>query len=154
MIKSWVTAAAVVLIAVALSGCSAPVRSFQIYEYQCCSAADIETIYSPGQTVALHWTPHRVTRDSPRVPSESTISVKLYGPYSSVSSIKGSPTTPTGSPLAIAKPLHPSVTVAQRGLSSDLPIPADARPGYYSVVITTTWSPGNSDEGSAIIQVK
>jgi hypothetical protein len=154
MVKSFVAAAAVVSIAAALSGCSSPVRGFRIYEYQCCSAADVDTIYSPGQIVALHWAPHPVTAESPRMPSNPTISAKLYGPYASVNSIKGSATTPPGMPLAIAKVLHPSVAVAQTSLSSDLLIPADAAPGYYSVVMTTTSSSGNSAGGATIIQVK
>jgi hypothetical protein len=154
MIKSFVAVAAAVSIAAALSGCSSPVRTFRTYEYQCCSAADVETIYSPGQIVALHWAPHRVTTESLRMPSAPTMSVKLYGPYASVNSIKGSATTPTGKPLAIAKVLHPSVTVAQTRLSSELLIPADAAPGYYSVVTTTISSSGNSAEGATIIQVK
>lgn len=154
MIKPWFAAAVAVSIAAALSGCSSPARSFQIYEYQCCSAADIDTIYSPGQVVALRWTPHRVTADSPRVPSDPTISVKFYGPYVSASSIKGSTTTPLGKPLAIAKLLHPSVTVAQKNLSSDVLIPTDATPGYYSVITITNWPSGSSDGGATIVQVK
>jgi hypothetical protein len=154
MIKFWVAAAAAVSIAAALAGCSSPVQRFQIYEYQCCSAADIDAHYSPGQIVVLHWTPHRVRTESSRMPSDPTISVKLYGPYASVNSIKGSASTPPGNPVAIAKPLHPSVSVAQTSLSSDLLIPAGAAPGYYSVVMTTTSSPGNSSEGATIIQVK
>jgi hypothetical protein len=154
MIKSFVAVAAAVTIAAALSGCSSPVRSFRIYEYQCCSAADVETIYSPGQIVALHWAPHRVATESLHMPSGPTISAKLYGPYATVKSIKGSATSPRGKPLAIAKMLHPSVAVAQTSLSSNLLIPADAAPGYYSVVTTTTSSPGNSAEGATIIRVK
>jgi hypothetical protein len=154
MIKSFVAVAAAVSIAAALSGCSSPARSFRIYEYQCCSAADVDTIYSPGQIVVLHWAPHRVTTESLRMPSGPTISAKLYGPYTSVKSIKGSATTPPGKPLATAKVLHPSVTVAQTSLSSDLLIPADAAPGYYSVVTNTTSSPGTSAGGATIIQVK
>jgi hypothetical protein len=153
MIKSFVAVAVAVSIGVALSGCSSPTRTFRTYEYQCCSAADVETIYSPGQIVALHWAPHRVTTESLHMPSTPTISVKLYGPYASVNSLKGSATTP-GKPLAIAKVLHPSVTVAQTSLSSDLLIPADAAPGYYSVVTTTTLSSGTTAGGASIIQVK
>jgi hypothetical protein len=154
MAKFWVAAAAAISIAAALSGCSSPARSFRIYEYQCCSAADIDTNYSPGQIVALHWTAHRVTTDSSRVPSDPTISVKLYGPYASVNSIKGTAGTPTGKPLVIAKLLRPSVRVAEKNLRSDVLIPADATPGYYSVVMTTKWSSGSLDEGARIIQVK
>jgi hypothetical protein len=154
MVKFWLAAVAAISIAAALSGCSSPARSFQIYEYQCCSATDIDTVYSPGQVVALHWTPYRVTTDSPRMPSDPTISVKLYGPYVSVSSIKGSTAAPPGKPLAIAKLLHPSVSVVEKNLSSDVLIPADATPGYYSVVMTTKWSSGNSDGGATIIQIK
>jgi hypothetical protein len=154
MIKSFVAVAAAVSVAAALSGCSSPVRTFRTYDHQCCSAAAVDTIYSPGQIVALHWAPHRVTTESPSMPTDPTISVKLYGPYPSVKSIKGPSTTSPGKPLAIAKLLHPSVAVAQTGLSSDLLIPADAAPGYYSVVTTTTSSSGNSAGGATIIQVK
>jgi hypothetical protein len=154
MIKSFVAMAAMVSIAAALSGCSSPVRTFRTYEYQCCSASDVEMIYSPGQIVALHWAPHRVTTESLHMPSAPTISAKLYGPYASVNSLKGSVTASPGKPLAIAKVLHPSVTAAQTSLSSELLIPADAAPGYYSVVTTTTSSSGNSAGGASVIQVK
>ena len=155
MIKPSVSAATAIAISIAvfLTGCSSPARRYQVYEYQCCSAADIDPIYTPGQTVALHWTPHRVTMIAPVMPSNPTISANLYGPYPSVSSIKASATSPPGKPFATAKLLRPSIAVAQRGLSSDLPIPIDAASGYYSVVMTTTWSKGYSTGGSWIIQV-
>lgn len=92
--------------------------------------------------------------NSPRMPSDPAIWVELYGPYASVNSIKGSATSPPGNPLVIAKLLRPSVAVAQTRLGSDLRIPADAAPGYHSVVTTTTWSTGSSAGGSSIIQVK
>jgi len=156
MIKPWVSACAVVAISIVvlLTGCSSPLRNHQVYEYQCCSATDIDTIYTPGQTVALHWTPHRTTVIAPVRPSDPSISATLYGPYPSVSSIKDSATSPPGKPFATAKLLRPSIAAAQRNLSSDLPIPSDAAPGYYRVDMTTTWSKGNFTSGSSIIQIR
>lgn len=156
MIKPWVSAGAAMAISIGvlLTGCATPLRTYQVHEYQCCSAADIDTIYSPGQTVSLHWTPHRVSVTAPVMPSGPTISANLYGPYASVSSLKVPSTGPPGKPFATAKLLRPSIAIAQRSLSSDLPIPTDAAPGYYRVDTTTTWSKGNSTSGSSIIQVR
>ena len=156
MIKPWVSAATAIAISISafLTGCSSPARSHQVFEYQCCSATDIDTIYTPGQTVALHWTPHRAAMIAPVMPSNPTISANLYGPYPSVSSIKASATSPPGRPFVTAKLLRPSIAVAQRSFSSDLLIPIDAASGYYSVVTTTTWSKGNSTAGSSIIQIR
>lgn len=156
MIKPLVSAATAIVISIAvfLTGCASPAQSYQVYDYQCCSATDIDTIYTPGQTVALHWTPHRVTMTAPVMPSNPTISANLYGPYPSVSSLKAAAASPPAKPLVTAKLLRPSIAVAQRSPSSDLPIPIDAAPGYYSVVTTTTWSKGNSTAGSSIIQIR
>ena len=156
MIKPWVSAGAAMAISIGvlLTGCATPLRTYQVYEYQCCSAADIDTIYSPGQTVSLHWTPHRVSVTAPVMPSGPTISANLYGPYASVSSLKVPSTGPPEKPFATAKLLRPSIAVAQRSLSSDLSIPTDAAPGYCRVDMTTTWSKGNLTSGSSIIQVR
>jgi hypothetical protein len=152
MIKTGLTMAAVIAVVAALSGCAPAEQTYRVYDYECCSSADVDAIYAPGQIVHLRWTPHRTRAAGWSKPKNPTISVKLYGAFSSAG-LKAAVLKDKGKPVAVAALVHPSLSVPQK-VSTDITIPADASPGFYDLEFLTTWSPGNTAGGSTIIQVR
>jgi hypothetical protein len=156
MIRRAVAVAALVAATIALSGCSTVAeQKYRVYDYQCCSAADVNAIYAPGDVIQLHWSAHLVTTLQQREPTGPTITAQLDARHSTVTAV----TSPSKSgaesrdPIARAASLHPSVIRPQK-LSSDITIPLDAKPGFYNVEFRTVWPGGFSAGGATIIQVK
>ena len=149
MVKTGALAALLLAAAVILSGCATvTMHHYRVYSYECCSSADVNAVYEPGDVIHLHWTAHATTVTAATRPSSPTITAELLPGAKAIGTKAGKT-----APIAKAKAIHPSVSTPGRVIS-DIPIPADAKPGYYTLSFLTTWSPGTSASGATMIQVK
>ena len=155
MVKTGALAALLLTAAVILSGCATvTMHHYRVYSYECCSSADVNAVYSPGDVIHLHWTAHATTVTAATRPSSPTITAELLPGSKSVVGAKAIGTKAgKTAPIAKAPAIHPSVTSPGRVIS-EIAIPADAEPGYYTLSFLTTWSPGTSAGGATMIQVK
>jgi len=125
------------------------------YNYTCCSSSFVNTIYHPGEVIALHWIREIV---QPIENSRFTIILKekLSGPFSSVGTLKSTVTAlpKVSEPVEISAPvIRVSNTRAQRPVSL-IHIPLDAAAGYYNVSTSVFFNQtGNGTEGASIIRI-
>lgn len=56
------------------------------FSYTCCTAADIDRVYHPGDVLSIHWIVQKGTPTSATQPTHVNLSVRLTGPYADVSS--------------------------------------------------------------------
>ncbi|MEN3611113.1 hypothetical protein AAH979_16335 [Plantactinospora sp. ZYX-F-223] len=120
-------------------------------QYSCCADRAPETAYRTGDTVTLRWTVRTI--GTPSGPPQVELNARLVGPYPDVSALKAAPDTreATGDVTVAAPPVRPTGAAGEEP-TSVLQIPADAGPGYYSLV----WSadePGGSFSAAGIVQV-
>ncbi len=122
--------------------------------YTCCEAKDIETLYRPGDDLALHWivnAPDGPVKGSPQVELTAT----LTGPYSSVETLKAAPDVAQSAPGKVAftaVPVRPSGTPDERPVST-IEISSDAEPGYYNLDFAVVDDGGSSVSGASVIRV-
>ncbi|MDQ6856663.1 MAG: hypothetical protein M3Z57_06275 [Candidatus Dormibacteraeota bacterium] len=141
-------AVAGLLAGVGLAGCSsAPLATFTRYQYTCCDAADVVSVWHPGQTLTVHWTAHSVvTTDS--TTRTVSLTVALRGPYRDVNSLKqggDASTSLAGAPLT-ASDGTPSSPV------SVIVLPPSLATGFYNLTETVSSTSGSSS-GSSVVQV-
>jgi hypothetical protein len=155
MVKTGAFGALLLAAAVVLSGCATvAVHNYRVYTYECCTSADVNAVYEPGAIIHLHWMAHATTVSAPQRPSSPTITAELLPGSQSATGAKVVGTKAGNAvPISKAKAIHPSITTPGR-VVSDIPIPVDAKPGYYTLSFLTTWSPGVTAGGATIIQVK
>ncbi len=131
------------LICLVASGCSSPGTATHdsqqtIYEYTCCTAKDMNTVYRPGQTLVLHWIAVARSDGSVKSTAPVTLTAKLNGPFHSVSEAKSRPSA--GGSLA-STPRHISEYTGGSP-TSEILIPATTMSGYFNL---TTRVEGNGN---------
>lgn len=123
------------------------------YSYTCCTESLINTVYHPGDIIAVHWI--RSASTATRIRATSiTLSTRLSGPYRTVTLLKTDSVGANpqlGRTNASAVPIRVMDTIVASPVSI-LRIPADAGAGYYN--LTTTVGMKNLTVGGAgIIRV-
>lgn len=58
------------------------------FSYTCCTTADIDPVYHPGDVMSIHWIVQKGTPTSATQPTQVNLSVRLTGPYADISSLK------------------------------------------------------------------
>jgi hypothetical protein len=125
------------------------------YNYTCCSSSFVNTVYHPGEVIALHWIREI---NQPTESSRYTIILKekLSGPFSSVGTLKSTVTaSPQRSePVEISAPVIRVSNTKDRKPVSLIHIPLNAATGYYNVSISILYNQiGDSTEGATIIRI-
>jgi hypothetical protein len=119
------------------------------FSYTCCTAADIERVYHPGDVMSIHWIVQSGMPTSATQPTQVSLSVRLTGPYADISSLKERGVKGTSS--ISAAPIVTSDWVGGAP-TSRLVIPANASPGFYDLS-TGTKSGGMTAGGASIVRV-
>jgi len=119
------------------------------FSYTCCTAADIDRVYHPGDVMSIHWIVQNGMPTSATQPTEVSLSVRLTGPYADISSLKERGVKGTSSISAAAIVTSDWVGGAP---TSRLVIPANASPGFYDLS-TGTKSGGMTAGGASIVRV-
>lgn len=119
------------------------------FSYTCCTAADIDRVYHPGDVMSIHWIVQKGTPTSATQPTQVNLSVRLTGPYADVSSLKERGVKGTSS--ISATPIVTSDWVGGAP-TSRLVIPANASPGFYDLS-TGSKSGGMTAGGASIVRV-
>ena len=119
------------------------------FSYTCCTTADIDRVYHPGEVMTIHWIVQEGALTSATQPTQVDLSVSLTGPYADVTSLKEHAEKDTASISAA-----PTVTSDWAGGApiSRLVIPAKAVPGFYDVRTAST-SGGMTGGGHSIVRV-
>jgi len=117
------------------------------YIYTCCSVRFVNTVYHPGEVLALHWIREV---NQPAQNSRYTIILKerLSGPFSSVATLKAKvAASPTRSePVEISAPVIRISNTKAREPIPLIHIPLNAPAGYYHVSIGIYYN--NTREGT------
>src|SRR5450759_4787189 len=58
------------------------------FSYTCCTAADVDRVYHPGDVMSIHWIVLQGTPTSATQPTQCNLSVRRHGPYADDSSLK------------------------------------------------------------------
>ena len=119
------------------------------FSYTCCTAADIDRVYHPGDAMSIHWIVQNGTPTSATQPTQVNLSVRLTGPYADVTSLKERGVKGTSSITAAAIVTSDWVGGAP---TSRLVIPANASPGFYDLS-TENKSGGMTAGGTSIVRV-
>ena len=118
------------------------------YSYTCCTGSLLNTVYHPGDIIAVHWI--RSTGTPTRVRAASiTLSTGLSGPYRTVTLLKTDSVgahPQLGGTNVSAVPIRVMDTTIASPVSI-LRIPADAEAGYYN--LTTSVGTKNLTVGGA-----
>ena len=119
------------------------------FSYTCCTTADVDRVYHPGDVMTIHWIVQRGAQTSATQPTQVDLSASLTGPYADVTSLKEHALKDTASISAA-----PTVTSDWAGGApiSRLVIPAKAVPGFYDVR-TSSKSGGMTAGGHGIVRV-
>jgi len=136
-----------------LAACSEPATPAPVGpSYSCCEAKDIETVYRPGQTLALHWL---VTPGEVGAPARHLeLAARLTGPFGSVDDLKATTSRAghaAGRVTFSAATVRPTGEPRERPVSS-IAISPEAEPGYYDLISSVTEG-GGTVSGETIIQV-
>ena len=127
-------------------------RSTATYGYSCCSTAFVDTLYHPGEVMAIHWI--RVVLP-PAVYGHGVLllSARLVGPFASVEELKSTIALSPSSRQAVnvaSSVTRVSNTVAASPVTR-VAIPSTAAPGYYNLTVTMGSSPKNVVTGAGMI---
>ena len=112
------------------------------YDYSCCSAALVATVYHPGEVMAIHWT-RIVLPPANFGHGVLLLSARLVGPFASVEELKSTITSSPSSRQAVnvaSTVTRVSNTVAAN-LVTRVAIPSTAAPGYYNLTVKVGSSP-------------
>lgn len=140
-----VAAAHVIVLWLQPAGHFAPSNSFNAgstgtlvsYNYSCCRAPMINTVYRPGELISAQWIRSTDAMRSTQ-PTSIVLSMKLSGPYRSVILLKLSSVgrhAKKGTTFVAARPITLLSTVAANPWST-LRLPATAGAGYYNLTFT------------------
>ncbi|RAO32731.1 hypothetical protein ONO23_03149 [Micromonospora noduli] len=155
--RAWRLMVVACLVSPLLSGCgpepSTTTASIPT-TYTCCDSTDVDTIYEPGQHVAVHWNVELGTGPAAR-PSQVELAARLTGPYSSVGDLKNASrgkAQPASGEVTFEAPLvRPSGAADERPVSV-ISIGADALSGYYNL-ITSVRQGGGTVSGASVVRV-
>ena len=146
--RMWPVCLVVILILTGCTSSEVPI-SVQQYDYSCCIASDVDTIYSPNSTLSLHWKVTKTTVQAPARPGATSLHAVLYGPFETVEELKLTPHAGAG---LKAPTLHPDVK-AGSAATSEIAIPERAEPGYYDLSFTVD-SSDFSTSGDTVVRVQ
>ena len=122
------------------------------YAYTCCSAALVDTVYDPGEVIAIHWT--RVVLP-PAVYGHGVLllSARLLGPFASVEELKSTITSSPSSRQAVnvASSVKRVANTAYANPVTQVAIPSTATPGYYNLTVRMGSSPKSVVMGAGTI---
>jgi hypothetical protein len=136
-----------VLVGVAACGAAPEAADRQAQaRYTCCAAADVETVYRPGQAVSVHWT---VVESVANPSRDVVLQARLAGPYRSVDELKAA-TSDSGSAYA-SLPVRPTGAPGEQPVST-IPLGVDARAGYYNLVFSVVQA-GWTSGGASVVRV-
>jgi hypothetical protein len=137
-----------------LVGCSSPGPAqpgvtYARYQFSCCLASEIGQVWSPGQTVQLHWIVQSATATPDSTPHNLVLTANLAGPYKDVVTLKS------------LRPAQRTITTASININDRTPatpisvfvLPSDLAPGLYSLTIKVDFGGGNRMDAGSIVQV-
>lgn len=134
------------------AGGSATGRVHTVYTYSCCRAADLTPAH-PGERLLLHWSVTSSRPPRPQGAQRVTLSARLSGPFSSVTSLKRKAGHVATAVAVTAQTLHTTDSAGRREVSV-LRIPHDAGPGLYELDTGTRWRGGLAQSGGTIIRIR
>jgi len=121
--------------------------SYQRYTYTCCEGSDFQRIWSPGETLTLHWVaaPAGTTAGSGQ---RITLTAVLTGPYANVDASKA------GGSSRVTVQAAPVVTTDRAGADevSSIVLPIGLPDGFYNLADTIDVSSGKAS-GASVINV-
>lgn len=123
------------------------------YNYSCCRAPMINTIYRPGELISAWWIRATDAMKSAQ-PASIVLSMKLSGPYRSVILLKLSSVgrhARRGRTFVAARPITLLSTVPANPWST-LRLPANAGAGYYNLTFTVQ-TKNLTVSGASIIRI-
>ena len=152
MTRLTLTAGGAWLAAVALSGCSMSdsqsAIGYQRYTYTCCEASDIQRLWLPGDTLALHWMVAPAGTTSDATAERITLTAVLSGPYPNVAALKAG-----GSPRLTLRAAPIGTTDRARANAvSSIVLPMSLPAGFYNLADTIESANGKAG-GATVIQV-
>jgi hypothetical protein len=123
---------------------------FARYQFTCCTDADINQVWHPGETVMLHWHAESATPDGTNTPNDVLLTAVLSGPYGDVPALKKGGGVPYAVQGSVVRTNDRSATspVTTFILPSDLPA------GYYSLTIKVDRGRGNSMSAGSVVRVE
>jgi hypothetical protein len=146
-------AAATVVAAAVLSGCSSPSPTnavgYEHFRLMCCVNSDLHQAWHPGQEMTLHWIAEStgITPDAAQHPI--TLTAVLTGPYASAGVLKaGGPHAQT----LVASPIRVTDRTPGNPVSS-IALPLDLPVGWYNIALTIESAGGNAVGSASVIQV-
>ncbi|SCE66704.1 hypothetical protein GA0070607_0149 [Micromonospora coriariae] len=132
---------------------SGPVAAAPV-TYSCCEALDVDRLYQPGQTMAVHWTVES-SDDSGATPPRVELTARLTGPFATAGDLKAATerTQPVpGLVTFAAAPVRPSGTPGERPVSTIM-IGLEAKPGYYNLVTSMVGDGNAASGGGSVVRV-
>lgn len=153
MVVNLLRRAAAAGTALFLAACGGSAQSgltYPLYQFTCCTTADIDQVWHPGQSVTLHWIvqPAGTTGDTTR--HQLVLSAVLMGPYSDV------PTLKKGGPTAYAVQ-GPVVKTDDRtpapAPTTEFILPAALPVGFYNLEVKVDSGGGTFMTASSVVQV-
>jgi hypothetical protein len=136
------------LVLVACGSTPAAVEVRPLYQYTCCTKADVERIWMPGEPFALHWIAQSAPGTNAPNPRYVVLSAELVGPYPDASSLKkgGGAVRTLRAPDVTADTWQPEDVVSAISLPSDLPA------GLYDLRFKVAIA-GGSMGGASVVRV-
>lgn len=126
-----------------------PGPMFARYQFTCCTDADINQVWHPGDTVMLHWHAESTTPDGTNTPHDVLLTAALSGPYGDVPTLKQG----GGAQYAVQGSV---VRTNDRSAASPVTtffLPSDLPAGYYSLTIKVDTGGGNSTSFGSVVVV-
>jgi hypothetical protein len=123
--------------------------SYATTRFTCCTRADVEQVWRPGETLTVHWIAQDGARTADAAPHAVRLTVTLTGPYADAASLKRA--------AAAARRLEAAaITVDDRTATapiSAIALPADLPPGLYDLAFEVDLGGGNRMGGASVVRV-
>ncbi len=135
-------------------GAGAKAADSSIYwGFSCCSSAEVDTVYHPGEFFNLNWMSTEVGT-GPKTRFWVALKAEIIGPFSSVKSLKKSMTMlhPKTMPVEAKSKVLRVLNAYESNPLSIIKIPSNAGTGYYDLVFTSLEN-GVTSEGASVIRI-
>jgi hypothetical protein len=146
------TSLGVLLTTVLIAGCgnaAQPAGRYPTYQFNCCSASDVNPMWQAGQTVDLHWSVEPGPSTADDIAHTIILTAVLSGPYADAPTLKKA----GGATHFIQGPVIKTTNRDATPPVTTFILPADLPAGFYNLAIKMDFGGGNSMGAGSVIQV-
>lgn len=122
------------------------------YQLTCCTKADVEQVWRPGTTVALHLIVQKSTKTAVNPSHRVVLTSVLVGPFEDVTSLKHSSTgahSVNGAEIVFDDSTQP----APESQVMSFVLPSDLPSGFYQLNLRWDFGGGNAVESGSVVRV-